>query len=48
VRAIAKSGPDYAGSKGIHVGGKRVLRLMRHHVLLAPQRVRGSSPTAAS
>lgn len=27
--------------KGIHVGGKWVLRLMRHHGLLAPQRVRG-------
>ena len=26
---------------GIHVGGKRVLRLMRIHGLLAPQRVRG-------
>ena len=36
-----KVGPGSAGSMAFGVGGKRVLRLMRLHGLLAPQRVRG-------
>jgi transposase InsO family protein len=37
-RGLSKR-PSAAGAPGLHLGGKRVLRLMRTHGLLAPQRL---------
>jgi putative transposase len=40
-RVTAKSGPGLRREHGVHVSGKRVLRLLRREGLLAPQRARG-------